>query len=177
MPQRVFLIGFMGCGKSSFGRRLARELRWRLVDTDHEIETRAGMTIAEIFAAKGEDAFRELERQVIADAAASADNTVVALGGGSVCRPGVMEMLGQAGQTVYLKTPTGKLVRRLSMIGRAKRPKIAGMGDAELTEYIEKTLPERENFYNRATFVLDCGDASDGALLREMIQHLEAGER
>jgi shikimate kinase len=163
----------MGCGKSSFGRRLAAELRWNLVDTDHEIESRAGMTIAEIFATQGEEAFRALERQVIDEAASSEENTVVALGGGAVCRPGVMELLSDAGETIYLKMSAAKLVKRLSAVGRAKRPKIAGMGDAELTSFIEKTMPEREKFYNRANFVLDCGDASDGVLLRAMIQHID----
>jgi shikimate kinase len=163
----------MGCGKSSFGRRLAAELGCELVDTDREIERRAGMTIAEIFDIRGEQAFRELESEVIADAAGSEEDVVVALGGGAVCREGVMEMLAEAGETIYIKRPTARLVQRLSPVGRAKRPKIAGMGDAELTSFIEKTLPEREKFYNRANFVLDCGDASDGVLLRAMIQHLD----
>ncbi len=173
MARRVFLTGFMGSGKSSLGRRLAAELSWPLIDTDAEIERRAGMTIPEIFERQGEDAFRELESRVITDAAASDEDTVVALGGGAVCREGVMEMLSAAGVTVYLKMSPARLVSRMSPVGRAKRPKIAGMGDAELTAFIEKTLPEREKFYNRATFVLDCGDASDGALLRGMMQHLD----
>ncbi len=170
--RRVFLVGFMGCGKSSFGRRLASELRWGLIDTDREIEHRAGMTIPEIFATQGEEAFRTLERQVIDDAAASEGDTVVALGGGAVCREGVMEALAAAGETIYIKMPTARLVGRMSAVGRARRPKIAGMGDAELAAFIEKTLPEREKFYNRANFVLDCGAASDGTLLRMMLQHI-----
>ncbi len=162
----------MGCGKSSFGRRLAAATGWRLLDTDREIERRAGMTIAEIFERQGEEAFRALESEVIADAADSECDAVVALGGGAVCREGVMERLGEAGETIYIKMPTGRLVHRISMVGRLKRPKIAGMGDAELGAFIEKTLPEREKFYNRANFVLDCGDASDGTLLRVLLQHL-----
>lgn len=173
MARRVFLTGFMGSGKSSLGRRLAAELRWILIDTDAEIERRAGMTIPEIFEQRGEESFRELESRVIADVAASEENAVVALGGGAVCRDGVMEMLSAAGQTVYLKMSPARLVGRMSPVGRAKRPKIAGMGDAELKAFIEKTLPEREMFYNRATFVLDCGDSSDGELLRRMMQYLE----
>ena len=166
----------MGCGKSSFGRRLASGLRWKLVDTDREIERLAGATIPEIFARQGEEAFRALERQVIDDAAASEHDTIVALGGGAVCREGVMEMLGAAGETIYLKMPVGRLVKRMSVIGRLKRPKIAGMGDAELAAFIEKTLPEREKFYNRANFVLDCGDTPDGTLLRMLMQHIESIE-
>lgn len=164
----------MGCGKSSFGRQLAAELNWQLIDTDREIERRAGMTIADIFASRGEDEFRALERRVIAAAVASERNSVVSLGGGSVCRPGTMEALNAAGETIYIKMPVERLVRRMSAVGRAKRPKIAGMGDAELTAFIEKTLPERENFYNRANFVLDCGEASDGTLLRVMLQHINS---
>lgn len=164
----------MGCGKSSFGRQLAAELNWQLIDTDREIERRAGMTIADIFASRGEDEFRALERRVIAAAVASERNSVVSLGGGSVCRQGTMEALNAAGETIYIKMPVERLVRRMSAVGRAKRPKIAGMGDAELTAFIEKTLPERENFYNRANFVLDCGEASDGTLLRVMLQHINS---
>ena len=163
----------MGCGKSSFGRRLAAELRWNLVDTDNEIERRAGLSIAEIFAQQGEEAFRTLERQVIDDAISSESDSVVALGGGAVCREGAIETLSAAGETIYLKMSPSKLVKRLSMVGRLKRPKIAGMGDAELISFIEKTLPEREKFYNRVNFVLDCGDASDGTLLRMLLQHIK----
>ncbi len=164
----------MGCGKSSFGRRLAAATGWKLVDTDREIERRAGMSVADIFATQGEEAFRALETEVIADAAASEVDTIVSLGGGSVCREGVMEKLSAAGETIYIKMPVHRLVKRMSPVGRLKRPKIAGMGDAELAAFIEKTLPEREKFYNRANFVLDCGDASDTALLRILLQHLES---
>lgn len=173
MARRVFLVGFMGCGKSSFGRRLASELRWRWVDTDREIERRAGRTIAEIFEQSGEEAFRALEEEVVGEARSSADNVVVSLGGGAVCRQGAMERLVESGETIYLNMPVDRLIRRLSPVGRAKRPKIAGMGDAELRSYIEKTLPERENFYKRANFVLECGDGSDDTVLRALMQHID----
>ncbi len=166
------MVGFMGCGKSSFGRRLAGELHWELIDTDREIERRADATIPEIFSRQGEEAFRKLEREVIADAVASECDTIVALGGGAVCREGVMEMLAGVGETIYLKMPTERLVKRMSTVGRAKRPKITGMGDAELAAFIEKTIPEREKYYNRATFVLDCGDTPDDTLLRMLVQYI-----
>jgi shikimate kinase len=167
----------MGCGKSSFGRRLARDLQWQFTDTDLEIERRAGMTVAEIFRTQGEEVFRELEAAVIEDAATSETDTVVALGGGAVCRAGVMERLSEAGETIYIKMPTARLVGRMSAVGRMKRPKIAGMGDAELAAYIEKTLPGREKFYNRANFVLDCAAASDDVVLRVILQHLDTQKR
>jgi shikimate kinase len=180
MARRIFLVGYMGSGKSSFGRRLAAMLGWGFLDTDHEIERRAGMTIPEIFDKHGEEWFRALEGQVIEEAAGKAltesdpvaaeRDTVVALGGGAVCREGVMEMLSEAGTTVYLKTPEERLVRRMSEKGRAKRPKIAGMNDAELLAYIEKTLPEREKYYNKANFALDCDAASDEIIVRVLLE-------
>ena len=175
MARRLFLTGFMGCGKSTFGRRLARAAGagWDFLDTDHEIERRAGMTVSEIFANGGEEAFRELERQVIAEAAASERDIIVALGGGSVCREGMMEMLAAAGTTVYLKTSPARLVRRMSERGRAKRPKIAGMSDEELLAYIEKTLPDREKYYNMATFVLDCGKLSGKEVIALLLKQIE----
>ncbi len=177
MARRIFLTGFMGCGKSTFGRRLARATGWDFLDTDHEIERRAGKTVSEIFASEGEERFRELEREVIAEAAASEHDTIVALGGGAVCREGggMMDMLAAAGTTVYLKTPPARLVRRMSERGRAKRPKIAGMNDAELLAYIEKTLPDREKYYNMATFVLDCGKLSGKEVIARLQRLIVSG--
>ncbi len=174
--QRLFLVGFMGCGKSSFGRRLAARLGWEFVDTDAEVERRAGMSVAEIFAVHGEERFRELEREVVdelcvTDGALS--RQIVALGGGTVCRQGVMERLNGAGTTVYLRMPPSRLVRRMSAAGRARRPKIAGMDDAELRAFIENALPEREKWYKKANFVVECGGASDGSVLRMLLQHID----
>jgi shikimate kinase len=163
--RKIFLVGFMGSGKSSFGRRLAGQIDWDFIDSDREIELRAGMEISAIFAEKGEAWFREIESQVVQEAVLANRNIVVALGGGAVCRNGTMELLRGAGVVVYLKMPPAQLVRRMGEGGRARRPKIAGMNDAKLLDYIEKTLPERENWYNKATFVVDCGALSDEAVL------------
>lgn len=161
-------MGFMGCGKSSIGRRLAARLGWEIMDTDKEAERRAGMGIPDIFAVHGEEWFRSLEEQIVEEAAACERDRVVALGGGTVCHDGVMEMLAGAGTTVYLRSSAGRLVRRMSEWGRANRPKIAGMGDEELTAYIEKSLPERELFYNKANFVLDCDALGDAAVVERL---------
>jgi shikimate kinase len=171
--QKIFLTGFMGSGKSSLGRRLVARTGWQLIDTDREIERRAGMTIPEIFERRGEEWFRALERQVVEDAATGENDTVVALGGGAVCRDGAMEVLLEAGTVVYLKMSPERLMARIDPVGRAKRPKIAGMNDAELVAYIEKTLPEREKYYNKATFALDCDVLSDDAVVDLLARQIE----
>ena len=172
--QKIFLVGFMGCGKSSFGRRLAGMTGWDFIDSDREIERRANLEISEIFAQKGEAWFREIEAKVVREAVETGRKTIVALGGGAVCRPGAMELLRSAGEVVYLKMPPEQLVRRMGEGGRARRPKIAGMNDAQLLDYIEKTLPERENWYNKATFVVDCGALSDEAVLTILARAIDA---
>jgi shikimate kinase len=171
MGGKIFLTGFMGSGKSSLGRRLAILLGRDFVDTDREIERIAEASIPEIFAARGEEWFRELEREVIAGLAALDDNVVVALGGGAACREGIVEQLRQMGTVVYLKMSPESLIKRIGQKGRDKRPKISGMNDEQLLDYINKTLPEREIYYNKANFVVDCDAVSD-----ERIVELLAGQ-
>jgi shikimate kinase len=170
MGGKIFLTGFMGCGKSSFGRRLAIQLERDFVDTDREIERIAGASIAEIFATRGEEWFRELERQVIDELDALGNNTVVALGGGTPCQEGVMEQLREMGTTLYLKMSPERLVGRMGQKGRDKRPKIRGMNDEQLLAYINKVLPEREIFYNKANFVVDCDVVSDERIVGLLLQ-------
>jgi shikimate kinase len=141
------------------------------VDTDREIERIAGASIPEIFATRGEEWFRGLEREVIAGLGALDDNVVVALGGGAACGEGVMERLRELGTVVYLKMSPESLVKRIGQKGRDKRPKISGMNDEQLLYYINKTLPEREIYYNKANFVVDCEAVSD-----ERIVELLAGQ-
>ncbi len=173
----IFLVGFMGSGKSSFGRRLAIQMEWNFIDTDNEIERRAGMTIPEVFEQKGEGWFRTLEKEVLNDLPTIEKDTVVALGGGAVCRDGAMEALNAAGTTIYLKMSPERLVQRIDGKGRNKRPKIKGMTDEELLAYINKTLREREKHYNEATFVLDCDGVADERIVGMLLRHVEALKR
>lgn len=171
---KIFLVGFMGCGKSHFGKRLAIQSGWDFLDTDREIERRAGLSIPEIFERHGEQRFRELERQTIGELAAIKRDTVVALGGGAVCCEGTMEMLNGAGLTVYLKMSPERLVARIDKKGRDKRPKIKGMDDGQLLSFVEKLLPEREKYYNKATFVLDCEGVADERIVGLLLRQVEA---
>jgi shikimate kinase len=172
MTGKIFLTGFMGSGKSSFGRRLAIQTGRDFVDTDREIERIAGASIVDIFATHGEEWFRRLENQVIDGLSVLDDNTIVALGGGATCRDGVMEMLRDMGTTVYLKMSPERLVKRIGEKARDKRPKIKGMNDEQLLAYINKTLPEREIYYNKANFVVDCDVVSDERIVALIAQQV-----
>lgn len=121
----IVLVGLMGSGKSSVGRLLARRLGRPLIDTDGLVAQEAGCTIPEIFAAEGEEGFRNREAQVIARVAA-ADAQVIATGGGAVLRPENREALRQNGFVIYLEASPEALYQRARGQGIAQRPLLAG---------------------------------------------------
>lgn len=151
----IYLIGFMGCGKSSIGKRLAERLDFDLVDLDDAITERAGMSIPEYFAARGEDAFRVLERNTLAETF-DMMNTVVATGGGVPCHFDNLARINENGLSVYLKNDTDFFIDKL--LGKTDRPLVAGKSEPELRQYIEETLSTREPFYLQAKYVLTVGN-------------------
>ena len=153
----IFLVGFMGCGKSTVGRRLAAAGGYNFVDLDEVVAEKAGMSIPEIFATQGEEAFRKLEREAIEQLSLQ-DRTVVATGGGAPCYGDNMRLLSERGTTVYLKMSARKLSQRLLHV-RVPRPKIAGLGPEELFDYVTTLLTEREPIYMQSKIVVDCDDS------------------
>ena len=118
---RVFLTGFMGAGKSTIGRELAALFGWPFVDLDVEIETRAGTSVAEIFKARGEEAFRALEHEALT-VALRHSNAVIATGGGTVTFERNRQLMRNAGTSVWLDLPFRDILDRLSPGGRRRRP-------------------------------------------------------
>ena len=114
MTARVYLVGFMGAGKTSVGRELARRLSFTLFDTDEWIETCVGRSVADIFDALGEDAFRRSESQALV-AASRRSRVVVATGGGAVIDPGNRRLMRSTGQVFWLMCPFAILVQRLQV--------------------------------------------------------------
>lgn len=163
----VYLTGFMGCGKSSVGRRLARALGYAFADTDHLVEETAGKGIAAIFAEDGEAAFRRIEREVL-QRTADMNRTVVATGGGMPCGEGNVEFMNAHGAVFYLKSSVGRLVGNLLAGDRSRRPKIAGLGNEELCEYVRTTLAAREERYAKAAFTVECDGRSDYGIVAEI---------
>jgi shikimate kinase len=150
----------MGAGKSTVGRILADDLERKFVDSDDEIERRVGQTIAQIFASDGETAFRRIEAETIE--ALSNDAAVVALGGGALTSAGLLDMLVESGDLVYLKASVDLLMARI--VDPASRPLLGGLDEKDRRARIEALLEERRGLYERATFVVDAdGDAKDVA--------------
>ena len=153
MSSTIFLIGYMGSGKTTLGEAVAAATGCSFMDLDDYIEQTAGMTIREIFNTRGEAAFRQMEREAML-ALASRGIDLVACGGGTPCFADNMEMLNSSGLTVYLKAPHSSLLSRLKE-GRAKRPLIARLNDEELADFITSQLSVREPFYSQATVSFD----------------------
>ena len=149
----IFLIGFMGSGKSTLGKKIASKTKFTFLDTDHEIEKNENNSVSTIFLEKGEIYFRNCEKNLI-ESFSFPSNTIVALGGGLPCFSNLMDVLNSKGITIYLKRPPKELVARL-MQGTSKRPLLQDKNEEELLEYIENTLMEREVFYMQSKIILD----------------------
>lgn len=152
MTSPIFLIGYMGCGKTTLGEALRSFAGVDFVDLDQYIEEREHMSISSIFAQRGEDEFRRIEQEALHEVASR--QAVIACGGGTPCRPGNMELMNSCGTTVWLNVPQDVLYRRLRE-GRAKRPLIAGKTDEQLRDFIAKSLHDREPYYSQAQYQFD----------------------
>ena len=163
----LFLIGYMGCGKSTLGRRLARRLGAEFADTDALIERREGASVA--------DVFREVEREVLEQTLAGTA-AVVSTGGGLPVWRDNMARMNAAGFTVYLRREAEQIARRLSPYGRQKRPRLRGLDDAELVEFMSRDMAAREPFYAQAQLIVDCGELSDDEVVETILRHTMQNE-
>ena len=143
----VFLIGYMGCGKSTLGRRLARRLRVPFVDTDSRVEEREGASVSDLFRYEGERRFREIEREVLDASIAEYPSAVISTGGGLPVWGDNMARMNAAGHTVYLRRSAENIASRLSPYGRRKRPRLRGLNDEELVAFMTQDMAAREPFY------------------------------
>ncbi|TDG37915.1 AAA family ATPase [Pedobacter changchengzhani] len=152
---KVFLVGYMGCGKSTKAKQLANKLGCSLIDLDAEIVAETGKTISEYFSEYGEDGFRNYESELLKNFDYP-ENCVIATGGGLPCFFDNMDWMNANGKTVYLDMEPAQLVSRLQK--REKRPLIAGMDDAQLLAFIKVKLEERNPFYKKARVIVDAFD-------------------
>ncbi|HKK78477.1 MAG TPA: shikimate kinase [Phaeodactylibacter sp.] len=150
---QIFLIGFMGSGKSHTGRRLANLLQRPFTDLDQVIVKRAGVDIPTIFAEQGERYFRQLERDCLHTLTAP-PKRVVACGGGTPCFFDNMAWMNQQGLTVYLRADAELLAQRL-LKGRATRPLLKGLSPEQLPAFITEKLAARTPYYMRANVIYD----------------------
>jgi shikimate kinase len=155
----IFLIGFMGSGKSTLGKKIAKKLDLYFVDLDLEIEKEQDMSISQIFQERGEKAFRELETEWLNRF--DGENYLISLGGGTACFNSNIDMISQMGISVYLKMSEEALIKRL-LDSKTKRPMIeAYKNDREqLQIVISRLLSERETYYNQAKIIFEATNMS-----------------
>ena len=167
----AILVGLPGVGKSTVGRRAARIVRREFLDFDEEIERREKMAISDIFAAKGESYFRKLELDLTSEVARAA-GMIIAPGGGWICQPAAVELLGGTGRTIYLRVTPEAVFGRLRRI--SERPLLAG-GDplGKLRELYEAS----RDLYERADYVIDAETLSKEEVTTEVARIAAAFER
>ena len=143
--RRVILVGFMGSGKTTLGKKVANRLNVPFIDSDQEIEKNYQMSIGDIFGSFGESRFREIETDFIR----SYDDEgefVMAVGGGTPCFNKNMEHLNKLGVTFYLERSAKELSYRLEN-AKTRRPMLSGLSEGELLLFIEDKLAVRDDFY------------------------------
>lgn len=149
----VFLVGFMGCGKSTIGKKLAKKLEVKFIDSDNAIEKAAGKSIQEIFDQEGENEFRRMELDFLKTF--KEENAVVALGGGTPCDEERLKIIQEKGEIIYVQMPPEALCKRL-LEAKKVRPLVQEYKDSpkELLDYIENKLKERSPFYKQANITI-----------------------
>lgn len=165
---RIFLIGFMAAGKTTLGRALAHKLGLQFIDLDLYIESRYHMSVSQLFAERGEDAFRRIERNLLHEVA-EIENAVIATGGGTPCHfDNIDYMLQKEGTVVYLKASPEVIQNRLT-IARIQRPLVAGKSSEELQTYIRQTLASRSPYYERAHRIFQADHLEDISQVNESV--------
>ena len=162
---KIFLIGFMGCGKSTKAKQLASRLDCPVIDLDAEIVKSQEMSIAEYFEKHSEAAFRQLESDTL-KTFDYPETCVVATGGGLPCFFDNIEWMNENGKTVYLQMSPPQLVSRLH--NREKRPLLKGMDDEQLLAFITGKLEERNPFYHKAHLSINAFDLDAKELLKQL---------
>lgn len=151
---KIFLIGFMGAGKTHWGRLLSEKLGIRFFDLDEQVTEHAGKSIPEIFATEGEEQFRLLEKEVLYIITESHESFVMACGGGSPCYFNNIEYMNQSGTTVWINTPLDTLFDRL-VKEKDKRPLIKELSVEQLRWFISKKFADRKIYYEQANVTVD----------------------
>lgn len=150
---RIILIGYMGSGKTTIGKALAKELDIPFYDLDWYIESRRHKTVSQLFAEVGEEAFRKIEHNMLHEVA-EFENVIISCGGGTPCFFDNIDYMNQQGQVVYLKASPEVLYKHLLM-GKTERPLLKDKTPEQLIGFIHEQLEKREAFYSKAQYTLD----------------------
>lgn len=165
-PKNIFLVGFMGAGKTTVGRILARKLGYRYCDADKVIETKAGKTVSDIFSAFGEEYFRDLESETLYSLAGKTKQ-VIATGGGAVVREENREAMKKGGVTIYLKAPMSVIWER---VRHSKTRPLLNVDDP--FDAAEELLRKRAPFYETADITIDTENLTPEEAASEIMKKL-----
>ena len=151
---KIFLIGFMGSGKSYWGRKLSEKLNLPFFDLDEQVVSHEGKSISEIFAVHGEEYFRLQEKNTLHLLTESHDSFIMATGGGTPCYFNNIEYMHLSGTTVWINTSQDELFKRL-ISEKEKRPLISDLTDEQLQGFISKKYSDRRIYYEQADMIID----------------------
>lgn len=165
---KIFLIGFMGSGKTHWGRLLSDRLKVPFFDLDSAIMDKEKMTVAEIFSKKGEEYFRYKEKEVLEELVNNNPAFIISSGGGTPCFFNNIEFMKRSGRVIWLNTSIDILKQRL-LKERMSRPLIRNIGEAELKAYIIRKLGERKIYYEQADVMVN----EEGIVLEPLIELLK----
>ena len=168
--KRVFLVGYMGAGKTTVGKELAKLAGLSFIDLDYYIEGSYHKAVSQIFAERGEEAFREIERNMLHEVAEFED-VLISTGGGAPCFFDNMEYMNEHGQTVFLDVHPDVLFRRLR-VATQQRPILQGKTDEELRIFIIEALEKRAPHYGKARYRFDAGQLESRRQIADSVQQL-----
>lgn len=168
---RIYLIGMPGCGKSSHGKKLAKQLQWDWIDLDSLIEANTGTTIMHIFESRGEKAFRQIEQETLFKCNPISP-TVIACGGGTPSYSNNMDFINKNGLSIYLAANESFLWHRLSAKNTI-RPLFKGLSEEDCKIKITKLLTERIYFYEQAQLHLKLPFTASNTLLNSVLDHIQ----
>lgn len=170
---RIFLVGYMGAGKTTIGKVLSKLIGLTFIDLDYYIEGRFRKTVAQLFAERGEEGFRSIERNMLHEVAEFED-VLVSTGGGTPCFFDNMEFMNQQGTTIYLQVSVDELTSRLELC-KHTRPVLKNRTGDELKAFVAESLSGRLPFYQKATIVFDANELmteADAYALSEQLKKL-----
>ena len=170
--KRIILIGYMGSGKTTVGKALAKELGLPFYDLDWYIENRMRRKVSQIFAERGEEGFRQIERNMLHEVAEFED-VVVSCGGGTPCFFDNMDYLNGQAQVVWLKA-TPEVLQKHLLMGKGDRPLLKGKSPDELLAFIREQLEWREPYYRKARYILDVSLTDNYEKIKITIAELKA---
>lgn len=169
--RRIYLIGYMGVGKTTSGRELAKALELDFIDLDLFIQNRYNKTVGQLFEELGESKFREIESKILEEVSAFED-IVISSGGGAPCFFDNMKIMNNSGITIYLRANPELLAERLDTC-KAKRPLIKDKSKDELLQFVTESLVKREPYYLQAKIVIETNEFINRSDLDAIVSELK----